>query len=93
MQVAARRGHADARAELVGPEYPRRYQYLIDWFYELHRRRGSGPMGPAGFTWPDFDAWARRTGREPSPWEFDVLSAMDDAFFRVTAKPSAPPSR
>lgn len=42
--------------------------------------------GPARITWPDLDAWARLTGRNPTPWEFRVLASLDDAFFAAVAE-------
>ena len=67
------------------PAVPERFRYLWSWFLELHNRRGSGVNGPASLSWPDFDAWARRTGRAPSAWELAVIAAMDDAFFASAA--------
>jgi len=81
LEVAARRGNASARTELVAPPFPRRYAYLVEWFFELHHARGAGMNGPAALTWVDFDAWARCTARTPSPWEFSVLRSLDGAFF------------
>ena len=81
LEVSARKGNAEAIRDLTPPEYPARYQYLLDWFFELHGRRGSGMNGPAALTWGDFDAWARRMNRHPSPWDFRVLCRIDDAFF------------
>ena len=86
LELARARGVVAARQALTPPPYPTRYTYLLDWFFELHGRRGSGMNGPASLTWGDFDAWARRTGREPSPWEFRVLGALDDAFFASVAE-------
>lgn len=81
LEVSARRGSPGAAAALQGPPLPAGYAYLLDWFFELHGRRGSGMHGPAALTWGDFDAWARRTERRPTPWEFRVLGLLDDAFF------------
>jgi len=44
-------------------------------------------MGAAPITWPDLDAWARRTRRDPAAWEFDVLARMDNEFFTATLPP------
>lgn len=66
---------------------PGRYQYLLDWFFELHYRRGSGMNGPAALTWNDLDAWARLTERTPTVWDFRALGLLDDAFFASIPEP------
>lgn len=87
LEHAARRGNAKAQAALVAPPLRARFVHLWHWFQELHGARGSGMNGPAPITWPDLDAWARRTRRDPSPWECTALKAMDGAFFAtVTAE-------
>lgn len=81
LEHRARHGNPAAIRDLTPPAYPAQYEYLLLWFFELHGRRGAGMNGPAALTWSDFDAWARRTKREPSPWEFRVLGRLDDAYF------------
>lgn len=86
MEAAAKRGNAVAQQELKalarGP-----LGYVWDWFLELHQRRGVGAMGPAPITWPDLDAWCRRTGRNPAAWELDVIAVLDNAFFASVTPP------
>jgi len=77
-------GSVAAAEKLRGVGGPGSLGYLWDWFLELHARRGSGPMGAAPITWPDLDAWARRTRRDPAAWEFDVLARLDNEFFTAT---------
>lgn len=81
LEASAKRGNLASRRALEPPPLPTRFAYFWGWFLELHGRRGSGMHGPAALTWGDFDAWARRTRRNPTPWEFSVLSALDEAFF------------
>ena len=82
-------GHVKARATLTAPPLSERVRYLWGWFLELHGRRGSGMNGPASLSWPDLDAWARRTKRDPTPWEFRAIGLIDDAFFASVAEASA----
>lgn len=53
--------------------------YLVGWFWQLSNRRGSG-MGLSPITWEAIDAWARRSGNDPEPWEIGVIEQMDDAY-------------
>lgn len=39
--------------------------------------------GLAPLSWGCLDAWARRTGRDPSPEECDALMQLDSALFLV----------
>ena len=89
LEAAARMGMPEAKAKLAERVSPGVLAYLWQWFLELHGHRGVGPMGPAPLTWLDLDAWARRMRRDPAPWEFDVLSRLDDTFFAVTMPPKA----
>lgn len=86
LEASAKRGNLKAKAALVAPPVPAACAYLWAWFLELHGRRGTGATGPAALTWPDFAAWAACTKREPSPWEYGVLAALDNAFFAVVAE-------
>lgn len=86
LEAAARQGSVSARAELAQQPTPGPLAYLWHWFLELHGRRGAGGMGPSPITWPDFDAWSRLTRRRVAPWEFDVLSRLDNEFFASTVE-------
>ena len=86
LEASAKRGNLANRKLLEPPPLPASHAYLLDWFFELHGRRGAGMHGPASLTWGDFDAWARRTDRDPTPWEFRVLAALDEAFFAAVAE-------
>lgn len=66
--------------ELEGPDLPLEGERLWGWFLELAGRRGVGAMGPAPLTYPDLDAWARLTRREPAPWEIWLLGRLDDTW-------------
>ncbi len=83
LEAAAKSGSVSAKAALREPKVPARFTYLWSWFLELHARRGAGMHGPASLTWPDMDAWARLTQRTPNAWEWRVIAALDDAFFRA----------
>jgi hypothetical protein len=87
LQQAAKMGSVAAAATLREVGTPGVLGYLWDWFLELHNRRGAGMSGPGAITWPDLDAWARRTRRNPLPWEFDVIGTLDNTFFDATLPP------
>jgi hypothetical protein len=87
---AGRAGGDGARQQLEAPPLPEGYEYLALWFNDLHKRRQAGTNGPQPLGWPDLDAWARRTGREPTPWELRVLTMLDDAYFAKADPVSVP---
>lgn len=56
---------------------PAEVAYLWEWFMELERVRCYNEVGPQPLTYSELDAWARMTGRAPSPAEVDALLALD----------------
>lgn len=85
LERAAKRGNKRARETLEGPgPFPAGLEYLWRWARELHPARGFGAHGPNPVTWPDLDAWARRTGRDPDPDEARAL-------LEITAVMAYPP--
>lgn len=77
LRVLANRGDAGSRAQLEGPPVPEGLAYLWDWFWELDAGRAEGFTGPAAFSYQELDAWARLTGRQPSPHEVQALMSID----------------
>lgn len=73
--------------ELDGPPLPECLEYIWGWFIQLHRRRGGG-FGPAPISWEAIDAWARRTGADPTPLELELIDAIDCAYMEQAAKDS-----
>jgi len=59
------------------PDLPWCWQYLWHWWQELAAGRQGGGMGTSGLSWAEMDAWARRTGRNPTPQEFQLLRRID----------------
>lgn len=53
--------------------------YVCDWFMMVGPAV-SGFAGPVGISWETIDAWARRTGYDPTPWEFEALYQMSQAY-------------
>lgn len=75
--VQARKGSASALAMLDGPPFPDALAYLWRWYGELRRGCAPDATGAAVLTWPVLDAWARRTHRDPEPYEADALFTLD----------------
>jgi len=63
------------------PELPPVFQYLWDWFAELHEARGGG-FGPSPLTWPEIDFWASRMRVDPTPWELRVIKRLDKVWLK-----------
>lgn len=60
--------------------------YLWGWFIELASARTSNGFGLNPISYVEIAAWARLTGREPSPWEVSLLKRMDGAALAAYAK-------
>lgn len=89
MALAEREGDEAARAkhlaELHGPGCPPAGLHIWGWFLELHRSRPMGGMDAGSITFSELEAWSRLTGAAPSPWEVEVLLALDAEWFAVRA--------
>jgi len=71
---------------LIGPPCPPVLRYLWRWFLDLSARRGGSGFGPAPLAWSEVAAWARLTRLNPTPWEVDVLLALDDRFLAIRSE-------
>lgn len=81
LERAAQAGSPRARRELSeGPALPAACAYVWTWFLELHAARGSNGYGPNPIGFVELEAWARLTGRQPTPWEIAALRALDAAW-------------
>lgn len=58
-------------------EVPDEVAYIWAWFQELHAARGSSGFAPSPISYSEIFAWAQLTGREPEPWEIQVLKDID----------------
>lgn len=72
------------------PDLPFPLVHLWQWFVtELAPRRSSSGFGPNPLSYGDVEAWARFTGRTPTPMEVRVLLRLDDCFMAtLRQKPS-----
>ncbi len=80
LEASAARGNVNAIEALTGPSYPDALEYLLDWSHELVGRSGEGMSGASALSWPTLDAWADRTGRNPTRDECLALMQLDHAF-------------
>ncbi|MBF0375536.1 MAG: hypothetical protein HQL39_19265 [Alphaproteobacteria bacterium] len=60
--------------------------HLWDWFCELNAARGGTGFGPAPVGHVEIEAWARLTGRGPSPWEVAALRGLDLIALEIAAE-------
>lgn len=79
LELRASQGDASSIRDLTPPEYPESVEYLLRWSQELVGRSGMGQFAAAPLSWPSLDAWARRTGRDPSYEEQMALMELDTA--------------
>ena len=52
-------------------------------FLELCARRRSSGFGPEPIAWDELAAWAALRGIRPTPYELEVLQALEAAWFRA----------
>lgn len=75
-----------------GVSLPDSLAYLFNWFLELRAAQRSDMNGLAPIGYTDLNDWAALTGREPAPWEIDIITALDRTVRAESApKKEAPP--
>lgn len=61
------------------PDLPFPLRHVWDWYVgELAPRRSSSGLGANPISYTDVEAWARLTGRTPTPMEIRILMRLDD---------------
>ncbi len=68
------------------PAFPREVAYLWQVYHRLRRRIGSGFASANPVGWQDIDAFVRRSGIRLTPWEVEIIEAIDDALLQSTQK-------
>lgn len=53
-------------------------EYLWRTFRRLARRRTSNGFSSNPITWPDIDAFVRRSKFALTPWEVEIIEDLDD---------------
>jgi hypothetical protein len=64
--------------------------HLWHSFLELHQARGGNGFGPNALSFSEIEAWQRLTGRCLTPWELNVMLALDRAYLASIPAPKAP---
>ena len=59
---------------------------LWNAFCSLHESRGSNGHTSSAITWQEMAAWQQVTGQSLSPWEIEVLRALDAVAIAAFAK-------
>lgn len=75
--MAARSGSRVAAQELQGPPCPEALEHVWEWFKALHAARGGSGFGLNPIGWGELDAFARMKGLRFTPFETEVLLALD----------------
>lgn len=73
---------AEIKEELTLPEFPKELSYLWRAYHRVRRRMGGGFAGPNPIGWRDIQAFMHVTRFRLSPWEVELLEAMDDAYLQ-----------
>ena len=58
-------------------ELPLETSYLLDWFFEISNVRHDCEKR---LQFSEIDAWSRLSGNNPTPYEFELITAMDEKF-------------
>lgn len=89
------RGHLESVARQTGnlpatlasePDYPYALSHLVDWFWDLSSGRGSTGFGPSGLSYAELGYWSRLTGLDPTPFEIEIIKAMDRVYLNKVAE-------
>lgn len=71
---------AELEAELFPPPPPAPLIYLLEVYHRLRRRKASAGFGVAPVEWPDIDAFCRHAQLHLTPWELEIIEALDDRY-------------
>lgn len=92
LQAAAKKTSEAARRELAGPEMPEELTYIWAWFLDLHAARSftlqETGARPLPIAWMDIQAYVQLTGNAMSPWEVQVLRALDARWLAGPKEPA-----
>lgn len=69
---------SEIEAQLHVPPLPKAVEYIWFAFIRLANRRQSTGFGPARISWMELEAFQRLTGQWFSPWEIELIEALDD---------------
>jgi hypothetical protein len=84
--------HQNAVATLDNePEIPEAIEHVWDWFWELHRTRGSGMGGPEPITYLEIQAWNNLTENNIRDIEVEFLKLMDRLYLNFVNKKKPKP--
>ena len=76
---------AAQQAELHGAQIPEETLDIWDLFNEIAQTRGSSGFGPLPISALEIKAWSELKQFPISPWEFDLLRRLDQAYLQANA--------
>jgi hypothetical protein len=84
------------RRDLVGPRFPPGARYIYDWFLAISSARQGSGFGPLALASSEIAAWCSLSGHHLTPWEFDTIRKLDQAWRSIYAelhKPDPPSNK
>lgn len=72
--------------EELNMSYPEGWDYILDWFYQLHSARAAGSNGPAAITYTDIINWKTLLKLNPTIFEIHILKRLDNIFLEAVSK-------
>lgn len=73
--------------DLIQPPFPERMSHLWHVFLSLHQGRHYSMGEPSPLTFESMAAWCSLTGTRLSPWDVDVVKALDRVWMEVMTGP------
>lgn len=83
LEQLARKGDADAIAQLVLPECPEPMLYLVERAFDLHGSSGSGFGGVDRVTYSEIGAYMRAMDVQMEPFEITAIRTLDAALIET----------
>ena len=84
-QVERQKGHPLPELENI-TDPPPGFDYIWNWFFELHGARQSGVSGPNPISYTEIVSWSTSTGISIESWEVTILKVMDREYMKFQAE-------
>lgn len=77
---------AEYEAQLQTPPLPAALAYLWTAYLRIRRRKGGSGFGPSPIDGGDVESYERRFRFRFTPWEHEMIDALDDAYMMAASE-------